>query len=260
MKTWKIAFGVLSACAALVTASMLWSAKRVTVKKHAVEIDPDPDSELTVFFISDVHRRRVPGRLSEKVQQTGKSPDLVIIGGDFAEKGVPVRRVQQNAARLAEMGPVYYVWGNNDREIGEETMRSIIADVGGTILDNRTVPVASHPGWIISGADDPSSGNADLRKAVEFGGQYDFRIVVMHNPSSFGNLADMASPALLAGGHTHGGQIRVGPWGMQPKGTFRVDRRQAELISNGFGTSLVPLRFGAPPETHLITLRYKKGV
>lgn len=258
MKNLWIAVNVLLTGAGVLLASMVWSAHRVTVKRQHVSVAPDGDEELTIFFISDIHRRRIPGRLLQKVRRSGKPVDLVIIGGDLAEKGVPEERVQRNVKRLAGLGPIYYVWGNNDREIGEERIRAILAGTGGKVLDNESVRLSGHPDWIISGADDPSSGNANITKTASFTGVYEHQLIAVHNPSSFRKFLDIASPSLLVGGHTHGGQIRFGPFGMQPKGELKTFGSHAELISNGFGTTLVPLRFGAPPETHLITVKYKK--
>ena len=58
----------------------------------------------------------------------------------------------------------------------------------------------------------------------------------------------------MLAGHLHGGQIRIGPIGIYEKGSYRLKENRAELISNGFGTTGVPLRLGAKSECHIITL------
>ncbi|MBD7906976.1 metallophosphoesterase [Sporosarcina gallistercoris] len=260
MKIFWIGIRVLFACLSLLLGGMLYSAHRTSLKTHRMKVKPSStaDEALTVFFISDVHRRKIPEKLLDKVRSQKKSVDLVIIGGDVAEKGVPLERVKTNVEKLATLGPVYYVWGNNDREIGEANVREIIASVGGTILDNISVRIPEHPDWIISGADDPSSGKTNLQNAVSFEEDYMYQLIAVHNPSLFDKIKQISKPDLLVGGHTHGGQIRFGPFGMQPRGNFKHDPSCARLISNGFGTTMVPLRFGAPPETHLITIQYEK--
>ncbi|MGG0642725.1 metallophosphoesterase [Sporosarcina gallistercoris] len=260
MKNFWIAMSVLFTGLGFLLGGMFYSAHRTSLKIHRMKVNASStaDRELTAFFISDVHRRRIPTKLLNKVRSHSSSVDLVIIGGDLAEKGVSPVRVKNNIRKLAALGPVYYVWGNNDREIGETTIRQVIADVGGTILDNRSVRIPDHPDWIISGADDPSSGNTDLQKAVSFEEDYSYQLVAVHNPSLFNKIQQISQPDLLVGGHTHGGQIRFGRFGMQPRGEFKVETSCVRLISNGFGTTLVPLRFGAPPETHLIIIRYEK--
>ncbi|WP_432355096.1 metallophosphoesterase [Sporosarcina sp. A2] len=260
MKILKIGVGTVVAAISALTLGMFCSAHRNTLKIHRMKtsLSTASNAKLKVFFISDIHRRRVPDRLLEKVRSQVASIDLVIIGGDVAEKGVPVNRVKHNIEKLSTLGPIYYVWGNNDREIGEDTIRNLISSVGGTILDNESIRIASHPEWIITGADDPSSGNTNVQKAVAFDGEYTYQLVAVHNPSLFKKFVEVSDPSLLVGGHTHGGQIRCGPYGMQLRGTFKETASRAELISNGYGTTLVPFRFGAPSETHLLIISYEK--
>lgn len=260
MKNVWIGIRVLFTCLSLLLGCMFYSAHKNSIKTHRMKVknSSKADSQLNVFFISDVHRRRIPTKLLDKVRLRSSSVDLVIIGGDVAENGVPSERVKSNVEKLSTLGPVYYVWGNNDREIGESVIREIIKGVDGTILDNESVRIPEHPDWIISGADDPSSGNTNLQKAVSYTEEYTYQLIAVHNPSLFKKLLQISNPELLLGGHTHGGQIRFGPFGMQPQGEFKDEKEHAQLISNGFGTTLVPLRFGAPPETHLIKIEYKK--
>ena len=67
-----------------------------------------------MFFISDIHRRIVSESIIEEV--SGKV-DVVIIGGDLLEKGVPMERVKENIKKLKKLGPILFVWGNNDYEV-----------------------------------------------------------------------------------------------------------------------------------------------
>ena len=64
----------------------------------------------------------------------------------------------------------------------------------------------------------------------------------------------------MLAGHTHGGQIRIGKYGLQEKGSFRMKQGRAKLISNGYGTSTLPLRLGAAPECHVIEINYGKCI
>lgn len=251
---------VVLICISTLLAGMFWSAHRITVKKHVIQTH-SPDSSLTVFFISDIHRRRISKKLLNKVLAEKKHIDLVVLGGDIAEKGVPYARVRKNVEDLAQLGPIFYIWGNNDREIGEQMIRDVIKEVDGVILENVSVNIPNHPDWVITGVDDPSSGNTNVSKSLMFAEEYTYQLIAVHNPSVFHKFVNLAKPTLLMGGHTHGGQIRFGSYGLQPRGQFQQLEERAELISNGFGTTLVPLRFGAPPETHLITINYenKKG-
>ena len=83
---------------------------------HTLEFPSFSQSFGTIhlFFISDIHRRSISESIIEEVK--GKV-DVVIIGGDLLEKGVPIDRVKENILKLKTLGPVLFVWGNNDYEI-----------------------------------------------------------------------------------------------------------------------------------------------
>lgn len=63
---------------------------------------------------------------------------------------------------------------------------------------------------------------------------------------------------LVLSGHTHGGQIRLLGLGLKEKGSMReIKDDMYMLISNGYGTTGLPLRLSAPAQTHIITLTFK---
>jgi len=100
---------------------MFASAKSRNVLQHKLNVDDEEcDSALKLFFISDIHRRKIDTKLLNKI---GHEVDMVIIGGDLAEKGVTLSRISKNVCNLSKLGPVYYIWGNNDREAGEQGIR-----------------------------------------------------------------------------------------------------------------------------------------
>ncbi|MCZ2259483.1 metallophosphoesterase [Sporosarcina sp. G11-34] len=218
-----------------------------------LENDKESTSLLKLFFISDIHRRKIDEKLIMKINT---DIDAVIIGGDLAERGVPLSRVSQNIQMLASLGPVYFIWGNNDREAGEKEIRAIIAEYDGKILDNESVFVEGHPKWGILGVDDPSSRNADVPKTLSEVEKYEKTILVTHTPSLFRKVEPVFQPDLMLAGHTHGGQIRIGKFGLFEKGSCKMDGNRAQLVSNGYGTSTLPLRLGARPECHIIEIMY----
>lgn len=236
---------------------MFMSARRRNVVYHNMDVKPGCriDKKMSVFFISDIHRRKIDDKLLAKVQSAHEI-DIVIIGGDLAERGVPLMRIAENIRKLAQLGPLFYVWGNNDREVGEEEMRELITRYGGKILDNESSVIPGHARWGIAGTDDPSSRNVDIDSTLRFVNQYDNVILVTHTPSLFRKVEQLYEPRLMLAGHTHGGQIRIGKYGLQDKGTFRLKKGRAKLISNGYGTSTLPLRLGAAPECHVIVVNY----
>jgi len=234
---------------------MFGSAKKRNVVHHQLNVDKNTTDNtlLKVFFISDIHRRKISLKLLQKV---GNDIDIVIIGGDLAEKGVPLSRISKNIENLARLGPIFYVWGNNDREVGELEIREIMAQNGGIILDNKSCPVPGHKNWVICGTDDSSSKKVDIDATLQDVDQSGKVIFVSHQPKVLEKVERFFRPTIMLAGHTHGGQIRFGKLGLLPKGSFQTSEGRGKLISNGYGTSTVPLRLGAAPECHVISLNY----
>lgn len=67
---------------------MYIEAHRNRVSLDTIKIDRLPGSfkNFKIFFISDIHRRTITKKLIEKAEKA----DIVIIGGDLVEKGVPM--------------------------------------------------------------------------------------------------------------------------------------------------------------------------
>lgn len=228
-------------------------AKERNVLRHELNIGMTRNKRLKIFFISDIHKRIIDEKLLRKIDS---DIDLVIIGGDLAEKNVPLSRISNNIKMLSKIGQVFYVWGNNDREVGENQIRHMIRQYHGVILDNRSVSIAGRPNWGICGTDDPSSCQDNVEKALENINRFQHVIFVSHQPVVWQEVEQYAKPTLMLAGHTHGGQIRIGKLGISPKGFYRVSGERAKLISNGFGTTSIPLRLGAKPQCHIITINY----
>ena len=49
--------------------------------------------------------------------------DAVIIGGDFVDKRTSEQTLHENIQLLKKLGPLYFVWGNNDCEYDEKRRR-----------------------------------------------------------------------------------------------------------------------------------------
>lgn len=236
---------------------MLKKAFETNIRHQQIDISSYKDQHpFRVFFISDIHRRKITNHLVEEV---GTDIHAVIIGGDLAESGVPLEQIEDNIKQLAKIGPIYYVWGNNDREVGERHIRKYIQNVGGIILENEAICVKTnaHHIWIV-GLEDVSSGRANISKSFANVPEEDPIVFVSHTPFVFHKVKDRYTSDLLLAGHTHGGQIRLGKWGYYQKGELKKGRDEFTLISNGFGTTFIPLRLGAPAECHILTIKNKE--
>lgn len=123
------------------------------------------------------------------------------------------------------------------------------AEVGGEILR-------------IAGAGDDSVGMARLDRALPPTDSAAFTVLLTHSPDAALKLGD--PPPLIFSGHTHGGQIRIPGYGAPVRHSRLVDRRRTAglfryrnaqvIVSQGFGTAVVPLRLLCQPEIAIIEL------
>lgn len=214
---------------------------------------PESFGSVKIFFISDIHKRIIQDSIINEVK--GKV-DLVFIGGDLAEKGVPLERVSANIEKLKTIAPVFFVWGNNDYEFNSHELDSLLYHLGVKVLDNTAVKFESNTGDVlyVLGIDDLSLGKSRLDLAMRDADEEGFRILVSHNPAIVSSLKPEHNISLVLSGHTHGGQIRIFGFGPYELGGIKMKNGATVLISNGYGTTGVPLRLGARAETHLLTL------
>lgn len=219
---------------------------------------PNALSGFRVFFISDVHRRKIRPKTIASLE--GK-PDIVCIGGDFIERGVPLARMRRNIQLLQQWQvPIYYVWGNNDREVGVEAFKSILKEEAVMLLEDEAVLIEkAGEHFYLVGFDyleDPDNCRAfDDWEVV----QDSYTVLLTHKPSDYSRLseAQKACINLVLAGHTHGGQIRLFGFGPYTRGgLFQTEHAQL-FVSEGYGYSLLPFRLGTRAECHIICLEHE---
>nr|WP_307476106.1 metallophosphoesterase [Cytobacillus purgationiresistens] len=230
-------------------------ADRVKYMELTYKDFPKGIGEVNIFFISDIHRREVKDPIIKEV--IGHDIDLVIIGGDLLEKGVSFKKVKENIKRLKQLGPVYFVWGNNDYEADYHELDALLIDMGVKILDNSAVSFAGEGDerFVLLGTDDLSRERDRLDLAIEDAGEGGFRILVSHDPGILDKVKNEHNISLVLCGHTHGGQIRIFGIGPYELGGFSKNICTDVFISNGYGTTALPLRLGAESETHIINIK-----
>jgi predicted MPP superfamily phosphohydrolase len=243
----------------IISASLLllymWKeAYRNEVKHNTLSFPNFPSEKpLRLFFISDIHRRTIHPSIIRTIQH---KTDLIVIGGDLLEGGVPFKKTAHNLQLLTSIAPVYFVWGNNDYEVNEKELTSLLTSFGVTILRNKAAAYEIKGGgtvWLI-GVDDVSKGNSNKREAFKGVPEDGFKIFISHNPIFKKYLNEEDKISLMLSGHTHGGQIRIFGLGLYEKGKIQKEKDSVLLISNGYGTTTVPLRLGSRAETHLLTI------
>jgi len=236
---------------------------------------------MRVVQISDPHLGRlVPASfLAAAVEHARRlEPDLVALTGDYVDAGTDF--IAEAARLLAPLRrgavPVVAVLGNHDWYACGSTVRRALEDVGIPVIDNRRLFLdgrtrcldaspRSRSALCLAGLGDlgedridPAVALADLPEAMP-------RLVLAHNPDSAERPEVRQGPRidLLLSGHTHGGQVRLpivgtpvtmSRHGSKYAGGFVRGPACPVIVSRGVGMTVVPVRWGVPPEVVRITL------
>lgn len=236
---------VFSAAAGLLLYMFLAAHRAIIRKDHFfIKELPEHFKGKTIFFISDIHKRKISRSLS---RQVNKKADMIIIGGDIREKGVPFARTSYNLRQLQYGAPILFVWGNHDKEERILELQRLLTSHSIEILAGNTYS------WKLSDQELTIAGFDETTRAAD-NSWTKAEILVSHYPVTALEASARAEAHFMLTGHSHGGQIRLGPWGLRSPGGWKQAGCLPYLISNGYGTTLLPLRFGARAEAHFITL------
>jgi predicted MPP superfamily phosphohydrolase len=218
----------------------------------------------TIAHVSDLHSGIFcgPGRLKIIRDATNDlKADLVAVTGDIInnEMGEFTAAIEA-IKRMESRYGTQLCEGNHDRIPGPGLVLDACAENNLPMLFNscailpvrgRRLLIGGVP-WMRQGFEGHPEMVSNLYPARQEG---DVRILLAHHPHMF-DIADSAD--LVLTGHTHGGQIMIGPVGFGPliykywSGLYRRGNT-AMVVSNGCG-DWFPCRIGAPAEIGLLRL------
>lgn len=267
---------VFAAIVLFLAAAVFWGfliePGRLVIREETVRIDnwPSQLDGLRIAVFSDIHvdnRFITEKKLRTIVERTNQQqPELIVILGDYVAGGRGNARVEPEvfASVLKDLRAplgIYSVLGNHDWWYNGAKVRKALEQNGIRVLENESAKVDARGTsfWLV--------GLADLwtqpqRIATTVATVPDGQplIALTHNPDIFPNVPQRV-PLLLAG-HTHGGQVRfpiIGPVVESSRyGWVRGDlfaNNHHLFITTGIGTSIIPVRFGLPPEIVILTLK-----
>ena len=270
---------------------MAWFGTGLRVRSYAVRPPGWPEALLLrIGVIADLHAGgpQMPLRRVDRIVEAvnGLRPDLVVFLGDLtASHRFVTSRVSpaQSAAALARVRAplgIHAVLGNHDwwdcptagspdaaRPEAERVLQA--ADI--PVLTNSGVRLPWRDGafWLLG------LGSMWAFEGGVFGGWHGVdgldaalaavtddtpAILLAHEPDIFPRVPPRVS--LTLSGHTHGGQVRLP--GIPPIVPSRYGSRYAYghvveegrhlIVSGGLGCSVMPVRFGVPPEILLVEL------
>ncbi|CDQ19470.1 metallophosphoesterase [Halobacillus karajensis] len=209
---------------------------------------------LRLFFISDIHNRALEAQTFNDVEHV----DLVIIGGDLVDQRTTERRLRQNLSILSQWGaPIYFVPGNNDHEWRYGSLIDFLEGLNVKTISNEDQFITFENGIKIMVRGLDPYFMKPYNKASDVKGTNDLlQILCVHDPYVFKRMNQKGHENfdLVLSGHTHGGQIRIFGYGPYERGGWKAEGGRSSLISEGYGTSLLPLRLGTKAECHWIEL------
>lgn len=250
---------------------------RLVVERATVSLDQRRagDDPIRIAVVSDLQFDRVGVHEREAVARVMEEhPDLILLSGDYHQGShdsleLQLSNIQELMALLRAPGGVYAVQGDVEslaeaRTVFDGTGVRLLADREVvTRVGDRTITIA---GLRLNYRGGPA--RAAIERLETRAGQGDVRLLLAHRPDAAFQLRPNTRVDLVVSGHTHGGQLQlplIGP--LTTASTVPRDVAAGGLhslaglriyVSRGIGVErdqAPRLRFGAPPEVSILTLR-----
>jgi uncharacterized protein len=248
-----------------------------------------PGLKLRIVMLADPHciEPHMPLARWKRIIETANAlkPDIQLLMGDyiashrFRTGRVSFEDVADAARALQSPLGTFAIMGNHDwwedrnasrKGIGRPHAQKVFEAAGFRVLDNDAVQLRKDnlPFWL-SGTNSMIAiikghswfdSRADLAAALAKVTDDAPVIHLAHEPDLFVDMPERVS--LTLSGHTHGGQLRL--FGYSPVTPSQFGNRFAYghvvengrhlVVSGGLGCSILPMRFGVPPEIVVLEL------
>lgn len=249
---------------------------RLVTRHETIEIDRWPSglAALKIAVLSDIH---AGGKFIDEeklrliVERTNQlQPDLILLLGDYISGGRDHHAMDPEvfAAVLkdfrAPLG-VYTVLGNHDWWFNGERVRRALEANDIKVLENQAVRIEARDTsfWLV-GLADLWTRPQRVPQTIAAVPEGEPIIAMAHNPDVFPRLPERVS--LLLAGHTHGGQVRfpfigtvvhTSDYGEHYEAGHVFENGHHLFVTTGIGTSIMPVRFGVPPEIVLLSVKLR---
>lgn len=225
--------------------------------------------DITLMQISDVHfSPLISVSMADNIAEIFRKeqPDLLISTGDLLDKAV--RNQEEIEKTLQSLQPPmgkYAITGNHEFIAGIEPSQIFTKNCGFKILRDTLININKK--IILAGVDDKTKSRfektllpvADVEVLIQNKHlEETFTIFLKHQPHIGDETFSYFDLALA--GHTHGGQIF--PFSLfvrfafkYLKGLYLLDNETYLYVNRGTGTWGPPIRFLAPPEITIFTIK-----
>lgn len=248
---------------------------------------------LKLAVIADLHAGEPympPARIAEIVARTNTlGVDAILLLGDYAaghrwqSRMVPATEWAGLLAGLKAPLGVHAVLGNHDwwddrgaqrRGHGPVIGRIELERAGIPVYENDVVRLAKDgkPFWLVGLGDQIAFVSGYKGRKAIFRGVHDLSgalarvtdsapvILLAHEPDIFPKVPSRV--ALTISGHTHGGQVRIAGYSPVVPSAYAnryayghiIEDGRNLVVSGGLGCSILPVRFGVPPEIVVVEL------
>ena len=223
---------------------------------------------LTMTHLSDFH---FTGKISREYFDNvievanGLESDVVVITGDVIDSRHCWSWLEQVLGRLRAPKGIFYILGNHDQRVKEESrLRNALDSLGFIGVANRWSGFEIGNQRVhIAGNELPWFGKRmEISRTPENFRPGDLRILLSHSPDQW-RWGRATGFDLTLAGHTHGGQIRlpvIGPvvtpsrHGVKYASGVFEKFQQTLVVSRGISGE-EPIRFNCPPEVGKIIIR-----
>lgn len=266
--------GLILACWAFI-----WEPSRLTEKTYRLTLPdwPTACADYHVAVVSDIHAGAPYigldkiDRLVAMIQK--QKPDLVLLPGDFVIQEVlggsfiAPEVLASHLKPLLQTTKVYAVLGNHDAWLDSARVQSAFENAGIPVLEDRAVTISKgNCKFSLVGLSDYTEGRLEYQKAFSTVPAGSPVLAFTHHPDVF---PDIKSPFVwMIAGHTHGGQVLLPFLGRavvpsqygQRYAIGHIEENNRHLfVTPGIGTSILPVRFGVPPEISYLRLQPVQG-
>jgi len=247
---------------------------RLVVNRRELRLPRFPAelSGMRVALLSDLHVGSPHwglSRLHELVSRVNaEKPDLILLAGDYLINdiwfGTHVA-ADPIAAELAQLHAplgVFAALGNHDWWNDGPKVRAALEAHGVTVLDDEVRRLRFNgKEFCLLGVRDETQRVRSAQSVLDLAVPGIPLIVLVHEPDLFADLDERAT--LTLAGHTHGGQVDLpllgrsvvpSRYGARYAAGHIVEGGRHLFVTTGVGTSIIPVRFGVPPEIALLTL------
>lgn len=247
----------------------------VTHEEAAFPHLPAAFDGFVIAYASDIHygpflKRDRAEDLAQRLN--AMQADLILLGGDYGEDTATAIELFHVMPALQAPYGVIAAIGNHDRMGSNDAFEKLLSrmkDWGADpLLNDARIIQKDDASLCICATDDIREGDPDFAPLFSQAKDSNFVLYAPHSP----DILPVAFQQkhfdfdLVLTGHTHGGQVTLfgrtlhssSRYGDRYRSGWLKEEGKRIFVSNGVGTSLLPVRLGAPAQIHRITLKRAK--